>query len=64
MELLEEVYELLKPLRDPRLSVEERTRLIRQASEMTKTLKLPIKRSPELEYLINNIRRLMFGYTN
>lgn len=64
MEVLKEVHELLKPLTDKLLSAEEHTRLIRQASEMTKSLKFPNERSPELENLINKTRRLMFGYTD
>jgi hypothetical protein len=64
MEVLKEVEVLLKPLTDKSLSAEEHTRLIRQASEMTKSLKLPIERTPELERLVHKIRRLMMGYTD
>ena len=60
--ILKEAYELLNPLRDPHLSNEERTNLLKQASEMTKSLKAPVERTTELERLIHNIRRLMFGY--
>jgi hypothetical protein len=62
--ILKEAYDLLQPLRDPHLSTAARTRLIRQASEMTKSLKTPIERTPELDQLINKTRRLMFGYTD
>jgi hypothetical protein len=62
--ILKEAYELLNPLRDPHLSNEERTRLLKQASEMTKSLKAPVERTLELERLIHKIRRLMFGYTD
>lgn len=62
--ILKEAYELLKPLRDPDLKDEERTRLLKEASAMTKTLKAPAKRTPELEDIINKVRRLMFGYTD
>lgn len=64
MDILREVHELLKPLTNESLSAEERTRLFKQASEMTKSLKLPVERTPELEYMIHKIRRLMFGYTD
>ena len=64
MEILQEIEVLLKPLTEKSLSAEEHTRLIRQASEMTKSLKFPSERSPELEKMINKIRRLMFGYTD
>ncbi len=62
--ILKEAYQLLIPLKDPHLSNEERTRLLEQASEMTKSLKPPIERTPEFENLIHKIRRLMFGYTD
>ena len=62
--VFKEIHESLKPLTDKSLSEEERTRLIRQASEMTKPLKLPTERSDELENLINKTRRLMMGYTD
>ena len=56
--VLKEIYESLT---DKSLSEEERTRLIQQASEMTK---IPTERSEELETLIYKIRRLMMGYTD
>jgi hypothetical protein len=62
--ILKEVYNLLEPLKDNSLSAEDRTRILKQASEMTKTLKAPNERTPELEHMINVIRRRMFGYTD
>lgn len=62
--VFKEVHESLKPLTYKLLSEEERTRLIRQASEMIKPLKIPTERCEELETLIYKIRRLMMGYIN
>ena len=57
--VFKEVHELLKSM-----NPEEHTRLIRQALEMIKPLKIPTERSEELENLIYKIRRLMMGYTD